>query len=407
LVDSLDAPSRSIQSKQQGETANPPAGTPPKDLAAAQTAELNALKTEIANAERQLDVDEKRLDALRARAADIQLFVTILLGLGTLYAAAQALFAYLNTQSFVKSARDEVSEAIKAINEKGVRLTEDHKAEWKAFQAECRKQFPRFLGMENVMSSVFAELVSIFTDREVTKNLFGSMSPEKRQRVFFYEKSLAGLEYLEIQESSEELLQVFRGLGIFYISKYQWEKRPECAAAGIMPSRSDADRGRFYLERALRIKKNDFRILNDQGLAADMDNDSSEAIRLWTSSITANKEQQRAYYDLGSLYIDQHNYEEAVRLLREGTRKTNWEESPSQPNSASLYYNLACALSLFAEAEPSQKATLLEEATSALKAALKLRPTMLAKLKEDVSTDLKCLATDVVQGTHVHQILNT
>jgi hypothetical protein len=266
LIDSRQVPSRMGPINDDDSKSNhkdqPSSNTPTLTQA-----ELERLTKEITNTERQLDIDEKRLDALRARAADIQLIVTILLGLGTLYAAAQALFAFLNIQGFVTNARLDVNAAIESAKQKGKDLTEEHKKAWGEFQAECRRQFPRFTGMANVMNSVFAELVSLFRDREikeVTKNLFGSMSPENRQKVFFYEKSLAGLEYLEVQESAEELLQVFRGLGIFYTSKYQWEK----SAAGPVASTADLDRGKFYFTQALKLKPCDFRILDDQGLVA-------------------------------------------------------------------------------------------------------------------------------------------
>jgi hypothetical protein len=330
--------------------------------------QLKALQVRIADTEKQLDVDEKRLDALRARAADIQLFVTILLGLGTLYAAAQAVFAYFNVQAIVKAARDEANA---------------QKTEWGKFQDDCHKQFPRFAGMDEVRASIFGLLGSILRTKDSADNLFNRLPVEDRQRVFFYEKSIAGLEFLNLNQTPEDSVRVFRGLGRFYIDKYQFEKKV---------SKDDLDRGEFYLQLALARKNDDYRVLNDQGkVQTEIYGNNKAAEALWNQSLKRDPGQQRAYYDLGTLKFEAGEYGTAVDFLREATKQSRWEEERNEANEGNLYFNLACAL--WKKAVKDGAAQPESEAIAALKKAVAVYP----KLRTDIAVDndLKDLAAAV------------
>jgi tetratricopeptide (TPR) repeat protein len=316
-------------------------------------------QTRMADTEKQLDVDEKRLDALRARAADIQLFVTILLGLGTLYAAAQAAFAYLNVQALVKAARDEAN---------------DQKEKWEKFQEDCRKQFPRFAGMDQVRASILGVLGSILRTKDSDENLFNRLDVEDRQRVFFYEKSIAGLEFLNLNQTPEDSVKVFRELGRFYIDKYKFENKS---------SKDDLDRGEFYFQLALERKNDDYRVLNDQGMVqADIYSDFKQAEKLWKRSIDKDPGQQRAYYDLGTLSFQSGDFDNAVARLREGTKRDRWEEERNEANEGNLYFNLTCALW-----KKAVRNNIQQQETDTIIATLKKAVSIYPKLRTDIPAD--------------------
>jgi tetratricopeptide (TPR) repeat protein len=344
------------------ESAGQPARstTPRPNSATASNADdqLRTLQAQVADTEKQLDVDEKRLDALRARAADIQLFVTILLGLGTLYAAAQAVFAYFNVQAIVKAARDEANA---------------QKTEWGKFQEDAHKQFPRFAGMDEIRASILGQLASILQTKDSGENLFNRLDAESRQRVFFYEKSIAGLEFLNLNQTPEDSVKVFRGLGRFYVDKYQFENKA---------SKDDLDRGEFYLQFALGRKNDDYRVLNDQGkVQADIYTNYKAAEALWKQSLNKDSGQQRAYYDLGTLCFQTGDYDRAVDLLREATKRNRWEEERNDANEGNLYFNLGCALwkKALKDGTPQPET----QAIDALKKAVAVYP----KLRADISGD--------------------
>ena len=326
------------------------------------------MQARIAHAEEHLDVDEKRLDALRARAADIQLFVTILLGLGTLYAAAQAVFAYFNVQAMVKAVRDEANA---------------QKEDWQEFQEDCRKQFPRFAGMDEIRASILGVLASILGTKDSGENLFNQLEVEDRQRVFFYEKSIAGLEFLNLNEAPEDSVKVFRGLGRFYIDKYEFENKA---------TKDDLDRGEFYFQLALRRKNDDYRVLNDQGkVQADVYANYKAAEALWKQSLRKDPGQQRAYYDLGTMSFQSGDYDKAVDYLRDGSKRSRWEEGRNEANEGNLYFNLACALWKKAVKDGTPHPEV--EALEALKKAVAVSPKLRANISGD--DDLKDLITAV------------
>ena len=330
--------------------------------------QLKALQARLADAEKQVELEEKRVDALRARAADIQLFVTILLGLGTLYAAAQAAFAYFNIQGMVKSARDEAN---------------TQKLEWQKFQEDCRKQFPRFAGMDEVRSSILGVLGSILRTKDSGDNMFNQLGVEDRQRVFFYEKSIAGLEFLNLNQSPEDSVRVFRELGRFYIDKYIFEGKS---------SPVDLHRGEFYFQMALGRKNDDYRVLNDQGkVQADIYLNFKAAEALWKQSLIKDPGQQRSYYDLGTLSFQSGEYDKAVDLLSQGTLRTRWEEEQNGANEGNLYFNLACALCK--QATKGQTDQPVTKVIETLKRAISVYPKLLGDVLQD--QDLRAIAKAV------------
>jgi hypothetical protein len=363
-----------IESHEQPARAIAPS-VPPSNTASPEE-QLKALQARVGETEKQLDVDEKRLDALRARAADIQLFVTILLGLGTLYAAAQALFSYFNVQALVKAARDEAE-----------KQAEKQAKEWSEFQDLVHKQFPRFVGMDEVRTSILGQLNAILRTKDADENLFNRLEVEKRQRVYFYEKSIAGLEFLNLNQTEEDSVKVFRGLGRFYIDKYIHLQKFEGRI-----SKDDLDRGEFYLQLALARKNDDYRVLNDQGkVQADIYSNNTAAKALWKQSLAKDSGQQRAFYDLGTLSFQTGDYDKAVDFLREGTKRNRWEEERNAANEGNLYFNLACALSN--QAVKNGAAQPETEAIEALKKAVAIHP----KLRGDIpgEKDLEHLAAAV------------
>ncbi len=254
--------------------------------------------------------------------------------------------------------------------------------EWEAFQENCRKQFPRFAGMDEVRASILGVLGSILQTKDAGENLFNRLEVEERQRVFFYEKSIAGLEFLNLNQTPEDTVKVFRGLGRFYIDKYQFESKTQ---------QEDLDRGEFYLQFALGRKNDDYRVLNDQGkVQADIYSNYKSATALWKQSLKKDPGQQRAFYDLGTMSFQSGDYDEAVDFLRDATKRTRWEEERNEANEGNLYFNLACALWKKSKKAGSPQSN---EAIEALKRAVAVSP----KLRADISTDgdLKDLVTFV------------
>lgn len=309
------------------------------DAAAAQR-EIDALRSALESQSKELDLQEKRIDALRSRSADVQLLLTILLGIGTLYAVAQAIFSYLNVDSFTKKAEN----AIAGMKLQAEEEVSKMKVQWDEFQRDCRREFPRFVGMEKIMESVFSELVVILRSH-ISQNAFEKVPPSEQQKVYFHEKSLAGLEYLDIQVSLVDLFTVFRGLGLFYAGKYEYEKRSfDDKKSLIAAAPADLERGKFYLSMALKKAPNDFRIKNDQSRIAEiLDNDKDKAAKLSAESLAANPKQQRALYNLGTLFHNGERYQEAIDKFEDALKQTDWEDRPNKKNTGSLYFNLACS----------------------------------------------------------------
>ncbi|MBV8895713.1 MAG: tetratricopeptide repeat protein [Acidobacteriaceae bacterium] len=319
--------------------------------------QLQTLKDQINVDEKQIEVDEKRLDALRTKTGDVQLLVTILLGLGILYAGAQAIVTNYNLQAMQKALRDEAKQ---------------QKTDWDAFQADCRKQFPRFAGMDEVRATILGQLGAMLLTKDSAENLFNRLSVDDRQRVFFHEKSIAGLEFLNLNQTPEDSLKVFRGLGRFYIDKFQFQN-------GAVPT--DLHRAEFYLQFALEQKGGDYRVLNDKGkIEAEIHHNHKAAEALWRQSMTRDPGQQRAYYNLGTMKFELGDLDEAIRFLRDATGRVRWEEERNEANEGNLYYNLACSLW---RKEVKDGTRQPDGAIGCLKKAVQLYP----KLRVDISGD--------------------
>ncbi|HLN02970.1 MAG TPA: hypothetical protein VK335_27015 [Bryobacteraceae bacterium] len=296
-----------------------------------------------------------QFDYLERRADDLQRLASILLLFSTLFAAVAGISTYLNVNQAVERAGTLAESAEKHFSDARSRADSalerlDHmlsevRAKADDEIAEIRREFPMFGYMNHVISRILAEFSALLDQDFLSSSstgrvdLFNQLSPEKRQRVFFYEKSVAALAMMDMRAYSDEMSRIYRGLGLFFGSRaYSDANRV---------SESDLERAVFYFERANRVGTESAAIYNDMaffmidGRRPELWPRAEEILR---RSLDLLDNQQRARLELSYIFVKRRDYSAAEQIAREALNRSSWETGNDPPRNDKMHYNCACAL---------------------------------------------------------------
>jgi tetratricopeptide (TPR) repeat protein len=315
---------------------------PPAQLTGPASAEAMVLKAQLEYFER--------------RAEDLQKLASVVLLFSTLFAAVAGISTYLNLNQAIEKATSAVNSAEKHFADASAKadaalLRLDRALEEVAARAdseisEIRRAFPMFGYMNHVIARILGEFSALLDQDFLSSpsigriDLFRQLSPEKRQRMFFYEKCVAALAMMDLRSYSSEMSRIYRGLGIFFGSR--------AYSRGTTVSDADLERAMFYFDRANRVDAESPVIYNDMAYFALTENRPdlwSRAESMLMRSLDLLDNQQRPRLLLSFVYIKRHDFPNAERVLIDGLARTSWEPGYSQLRDDKLHYNYACALS--------------------------------------------------------------
>jgi hypothetical protein len=307
------------------------------------------------------------LDGERREAEAFRWLLTAIIGLGSLYGLFQGLYSYLNLQELkaqsqkaiddVKTLRSDTKTDLDTFQDKVKTKAED---DFRKFRTECETQFPMFRGFETALGQMASQLKRRFASAALGDNAFRSLDDLGRQEIYYYEKSVASLQFVEVS-NPEDRFHVLRGLSRFYSDKYRAEREDAAKPNHPLPSLNDLARAEYYLHRAdLLPGDKTFCVLNERGyiaLRAPAVPDWDRARTLFGQSKKIQSEQQCAHYNLariahsdavGLLTASSAKaaalFKEAVDGLEFAAKQRNWEDTPQPAKASSIQYNLACGL---------------------------------------------------------------
>lgn len=256
---------------------------------------------------------------------------------------------------------------------------------------EAKQRFPKLAGMEEQARRAREELEVMFGAGEWLEDRYAHLEILLRQRILTVEHLIA------LEFTGPATARQLRGMANFYSSKYHTaEKLP-----------SDLDRALYYASLASQRGKGKFQYLNDLGLIyLDFgDRDPAflkDAKEFFLQSKEKNPDQQRCYYNLGTMYVN-----EAVENLKQGRKgpaKTllneareelttalshkNWESEPIPELASVVHYNLACCLCRLAEdaVSPQGQSDRFDEVVLHLQPVAKYKKTKPTTLYHDLDS---------------------
>jgi len=296
-----------------------------------------------------------QFDYLERRADDLQRLASILLLFSTLFAAVAGVSTYLNVHQAVERASDVAESAEKHFSDvrsradsalqRLERTLSEVQAKADNEIAEIRREFPMFGYMNHVISRILDEFGALLDQDFLSSgstgrvDLFNQLSPEKRQRVFFHEKSVAALAMMDMRAYADEMSRIYRGLGLFFGSRaYSDANRV---------NESDLERAVFYFERGNKVGTESAAIYNDMAyflIDPQRPERWTRAEEILRRSLDIFDNQQRARLELSFIFVKRRNYAAAEQILLDALTRSTWEPGNDPPRNDKIHYNYSCAL---------------------------------------------------------------
>lgn len=296
-----------------------------------------------------------QLDYLERRIDDLERLASVLLLFSTLFAAVAGISTYINVGqavekagTLVKTAEESFSQAKSKADSAIERLDRELAAVRSRADVEIteiRREFPMFGYMNHVIARIVGEFTTLLDQEFLTSgssgrvDMFGQLSSEKRQRVFFYEKSVAALALMDMRAYSGDMAKIYRGLGIFFGSRaYSFRD-------GV--NEDDLEKAVFYFERANRVDAESAPVYNDMAFfIIDERRPPSwpRAEQILNRSLDLLDNQQRARLILSYISIKRKEYTKALEILKAALARSSWETGNDTPRHDKIHYNCACAL---------------------------------------------------------------
>jgi hypothetical protein len=219
-------------------------------------------------------------------------------------------------------------------------------------------------------------------------------------------EGFSAVQFLTPANRSEELVRNLRLLGKFYAGKFLTER-----------FRPDFERAYYYFDLAQIKSRRHYAVLNDLGwLFATVSDPRNPdmAKALFEESLHQNDHQQRALYNLGTIFFDKADagkLERAKDFLLRARATPLWEGKPNLLMASYISYNLACvssAMSGWATAA-GLKEHLLDDSIQFLEEAHSKAPLPSATLRSDLAPggDLEHLGASPVHATRFGAIVAT
>jgi tetratricopeptide (TPR) repeat protein len=336
-----------------------------------------------------------KVELLNKRAEDVRNLLVYLLAIAGFVTAAQGLFAYFNVQNFTKQADAAVTDL-----EEIRKSAEEAESQGQERLRQIQLKAPVFAQMDCVIEDAVKKLALLFQDPDGLVDLYDKIGHIDRQRIMYYETSVAGLESVELARFKPALASIYRGLCVFYAAKYFSQRQAAKNAARPEPVSDDLHRARMYAELAREQNLNVFCIENDLGWVESKEGQLAVAEEHFNRSLALHPTQQRAGTNLGIVYIKQKKYGDAVLVLRRALAARYWEVTKETLRSRPCY-NLACALTRVAEIDVAKRAELLDEACCLLEEAINYDTTGMQSSFQDDTAEAGDLG--LLQNSAAHE----
>lgn len=336
-----------------------------------------------------LEALKEKLEAYDKRADELEKLLALLLGVSTIYAIALGFSAYQQLKDSAEKLEDLRENAQAKIDQLPAEITNIKKAaseEIQEFAAKVQSKFPLFADMDVAIRDIMDRLTHLLPVIDWSDEDYRNLTPELKQEILFYEKTVAALEYFDlrrVRHIRQTASEIYHGLGNFYGLKYASEDKQ---------SEEDKDRSRFYLDRAIRHDPENSGALNDRGfLAANLDRppDYQKAREVFIRSLELDPEQQRARYNLAYVEHAEKNYARSEQLLSEALDKKRWQTKLPARHRDSILYNRACARTRLGELSSSRKRDYLDKAIVDLEAVFPVGPVYSPELVTSFKNDIQ------------------
>jgi tetratricopeptide (TPR) repeat protein len=298
---------------------------------------------------------KEKLEAYDKRADELEKLVTLLLGVSTIYAVALSLSAYQQLKDSadkLESLKKDAEKEIDRLPDDIAKIRNEAKADMRDFVVKVESKFPLFADMDIAIRTVMDELISLLPVIDWSDADYRRLSDQERQKIFFYEKTVASLEYFDLRSTRDmrqTTSEIYHGLGNYYGLKYVSDGKVHT---------EDREKSRFYLDRAIRHDRQNTGALNDRAFLAlylDAPPKYADAKQLFSKSLEADSEQQRARYNLAYLEHSDKNYRRAGQLLTEALSMKRWQNKLPARNRNDILYNRGCAYARLGEPEEALK----------------------------------------------------
>jgi hypothetical protein len=274
--------------------------------------------------------------------------------------------------------------------------------------AEIKDLFPVFQLMQDYREEANENLPNLdqaFTQISPAQSLggraYGNLSLKLRQQILSAERTLP-YEFVERDKQPDLFARSLRRLAQFYSAKFSYERERGMGSLG------DIEHAQYLLTLAIRKAGSKFYLLNDLGNVhvvffrvlrplsgprsdsrlSEMRDTLDSARSCFEDSITIQRQQLRAYYNLAVIEADlapelapketpDKGLNLAIDHLREGLKYREWEQTQNDEFTCNGLYNLACycaRLSKYCKSTGQTAAAVLHEneAVAALCEAAKL-----------------------------------
>lgn len=338
-----------------------------------------------------------KLDAYNKRAEELEKLTTFLIGMAVLYTLALGVASYFGLQQNLQQAKA-IGDELNILREKAVKQLDEAESKATEVVHQIRDEFPLFGYVDTSLRRITKEFLEILPFQGWSDQIYANimLEPQRIEKILFYEKTAASLEFFDLRSVGKEVSQIYDGLGDFYALKYLHEKSP-----------TDLPRCKFYLERATLADPDNFGAWNDRAwVALVLESSSSFALarQFSDASLKINAHQQRALYNLSVCEHNDGNYAKADELLSKALGLEKWQEKPYSGRIHNLYHNRACArcrLAQNSELDSDSAAKLLGKALADFKHALEEK-----QLPYWDVEDWKSLAGDCLSKGDLGQLRN-
>jgi hypothetical protein len=295
----------------------------------------------------QIDNLKSKADELKSNEDDLKWILGLILGASALFAIAQGIFAAFSARSFTDEAE---------------RMLVHAKAQLSSFTMMETRMTAANNSRANLQHSLESNSPIHDADEGFSwsRRLYEEAPLQTRQEILSNETFIP---YVISGETDQRPVyaQMLRYLAQFYWSKFVCDRT-------FGPGQiEDLERAEYHLELAMQRSGQSFFLLNDMGniqieyhkalsksgqsgpeYEALLTRFKDRAILKLKQSISVQKEQLRAYYNLAFVEADlaqaqeREPLERALKYLHEGLKYPNWERKPVPEYTCYAHYLVAC-----------------------------------------------------------------
>jgi len=291
-----------------------------------------------------VEVIKTKLDAYSQRTDNLQRLMTFLLTLTTGYAVVLGVTSFLSSRQYIEQAKDSVGRVEK-------------------LETGFRQQYPMLTGFDQRVSG-FVRALKAELNGDDRGDYFPRLTPETKQWIRLSEQGIAFLQFLDTTAFAEDLSEIYRALGKFSGAEAAHAakvlKSGGSKADGVLRDecRLKTAKAQRYYENAHRLNPRNFVAMNDLAFLLYSDRvlfygeqpQFGASEEWYRKSLDIQPHQQRPYYNLAGMYMDERRYREALELLDKAEVELNWQVAPSAERLADVRYNIACCSTRLAQA---------------------------------------------------------